>query len=116
MTVTRVGNDVAYASDRDDNPSATLRIVYGPKDSAFTAAAGSLEHFLTERYCLYNVDRRGRPYRLEIHHPPWSLQTASATLTCNTMAAVNGVELPQIPPLVHFARRQDAVAWAPNRL
>ena len=28
---------------------------------------------LVERYCLYHLDRRGEPYRLDIHHPPWPL-------------------------------------------
>jgi hypothetical protein len=31
----------------------------------------------------------------------------------NTMADAAGIRLPAIAPLLHFARRQDAVAWAP---
>jgi uncharacterized protein YqjF (DUF2071 family) len=77
---------------------------------------GSIEYFLTERYCLYHYDRRGRPYRLEIHHRPWSLQVARATITTNTMAAGSHLALIGDPALLHFARRQDVVAWAPNRL
>ena len=41
---------------------------------------GTLEHWLTERYCLYTVDRRGRILRAEIHHPPWPLQPPIAAL------------------------------------
>jgi uncharacterized protein len=69
-----------------------------------------------ERYCLYHRDRRGRPYRLEIHHRPWSLQQARATITNNTMAAASQLTVSGSPPLVHFARRQDVVAWPPTRL
>ena len=63
-----------------------------------------------ERYCLYHHDRRGRPYRLEIHHRPWSLQRARATITYNTMAPASQLTVSSSPPLVHFARRQDVVA------
>lgn len=81
-----------------------------------TAAPGSLEYFLTERYCLYHSDHRGRPYRLEIHHPPWRLQNAHAQLVTNRMAAVNGITLPAAEPLLHFSKRQDIVAWGPEPL
>ena len=33
---------------------------YGPTGGEFRAAPGSLESFLTDRYCLYAADRRGR--------------------------------------------------------
>jgi hypothetical protein len=55
-------------------------------------------------------------YRLAIHHPPWELQTAEASFRCNTMAEAAGLSLPSAAPLLHFARRQDMVAWAPERL
>ena len=77
---------------------------YGPTAAPSVAAAGSLEYFLTERYCLYNLDHLGRPYRLEIHHPPWLLQPAQAQFQRNTMAEVNGLSLPDALPLLHFAR------------
>jgi uncharacterized protein len=87
-----------------------------PAGAPFAAAAGSIEHFLTERYCLYHHDHRGRPYRLEIHHRPWSLQLAGATISINTMTAASRLTTNGSPPLLHFARRQDVVAWAPTRL
>jgi uncharacterized protein YqjF (DUF2071 family) len=78
--------------------------------------AGTLEYFLTERYCLYAVHRHGSPYRLEIHHPPWPLESAEAEIRVNTMATAAGIVLPAIPPLLHFAKRQDMVAWGPGAL
>jgi len=33
---------------------------------------GTLEHFLTERYCLYTVDRRGRVRRADIRRGRYS--------------------------------------------
>jgi uncharacterized protein YqjF (DUF2071 family) len=116
MTVAPLERGVEYTSRRADDSGGEFAARYGPTGSASVAGKGSLEYFLTERYCLYNLDRRGEPYRMEIHHPPWSLQPAEANFTRNTMAAVNGVTLPDRAPLLHFAKRQDIVAWTPTRL
>jgi uncharacterized protein YqjF (DUF2071 family) len=106
---------IHYASRRlpsSGNP-AELGGRYRPVGEAHEALDGTLEYFLTERYCLFTVDRTFRAHRLDIHHPPWQLQPAEAVLTVNTMADAAGVRLPDIAPLLHFARRQDAAAWMP---
>jgi uncharacterized protein YqjF (DUF2071 family) len=114
----RVGADgvVRYRSDREGPPSAAFSATYRPAGPRFTAAPGSLEQFLTERYCLYNLDARGVPYRLDIHHRPWLLQRAEADIARNTVTAAAGLALPPSPPLLHFAKRQDMVGWLPERL
>ena len=58
---------------------------------------GTLEHFLTERYCLYHVDRLGRPSRLDIHHAPWRLRPARAAIARNTMTDGLGLRLEGTP-------------------
>jgi uncharacterized protein YqjF (DUF2071 family) len=80
------------------------------------AARDSLDWWLTERYCLYAIDRRGRVYRAEIHHAPWPLQPADAFIARNTMADPLGLSLDG-RPLLHFARRLDVRVWplAPAR-
>jgi uncharacterized protein YqjF (DUF2071 family) len=88
---------------------------YRPSGEMFHAAPGSLEEFLAERYCLYTVDERGRLYRAEIHHPPWPLQPAEATIELNTMAP-GDLALPDEGPLLHFARVQDVVIWPLRRV
>ena len=115
MRVTAAAEDVEYVSERRVD-EARFQAVYGPRGSVFVPAEGTLEYFLTERYGLYNRDRGGAPYRLEIHHPPWRLQPAYCHFTRNTMADVNGIRLPTTAPLLHFARRQDMVGWLPVRL
>jgi uncharacterized protein YqjF (DUF2071 family) len=82
----------------------------------FRAYPGTLAHFLTERYCLYSAASKGRIYRGEIHHPPWLLQVAEARFMQNSMAEAAGFAMPAERPLLHFARRQDMVAWAPHRI
>jgi uncharacterized protein YqjF (DUF2071 family) len=118
MKVTSHANVVDYESSRHgrDNVRAEFNAMYKPAGPTFAATTGSLEYFLTERYCLYHVNRRGLPYRLEIHHPPWPLQSAEAVFARNSMAAAAGLALPHRPPLLHFVKHQDMVAWSPTRL
>jgi uncharacterized protein YqjF (DUF2071 family) len=117
MRVRRGGATIDYESwrERDSRP-AVLSVRYRPTGPEHQAIGGSLEYFLAERYCLYNLDRRGAAYRLEIHHPPWPLQRAEAEFVRNTMADAAGLSLPDAQPLLHFSRRQDIVAWMPVAL
>jgi uncharacterized protein YqjF (DUF2071 family) len=117
MSLERDGEAIGYRSRRTHRgaPPAELAASYRPVGEPAPAAAGSLDAWLTERYCLYSVGRRGRARRLEIHHAPWPLQPAEADLSRNTLAAAAGLELPAMPPLLHFARRLDVVFWPPRR-
>src|SRR5579859_1087054 len=36
--------------------------------------SGTLDYWLTERYCLYALDQHGRVYRAGVEHPRWQLQ------------------------------------------
>ncbi len=76
---------------------------------------GSLENWLTERYCLYTT-RSGRVYCAEIHHRQWPLQDAEAEIEINSMASAAGITLPQSPPFLHFARRLDVLIWSLREL
>lgn len=116
MTVENSGDRVIYRSIRRSDASACLEAWYEPTSDVFTASRDSLEHFLTERYCLYHHDHRGRPYRLDIHHRQWPLQTARADLQRNGMADAGGMHIEGAPTLLHFAKRLDVVAWLPMPL
>lgn len=111
------GEEVRYTSRRHprNRRPAALQARYRPTGPAYRAAPGSLEHWLTERYCLYAANRRGRVWRGEIDHAPWPLQPAEAEIAVNTMTAPLGLSL-EGPPLLHFARRLDVVAWGLDRL
>jgi len=116
MSLREQDGEIHYRSARRRDPSVEFRARYRPVGQAFHPREGSLAHFLTERYCLYNVDLRGRPYRLDIHHPRWTLQAAECAIAQNTMARASGVTVVGPPPLLHFSRRQDVVAWMPVQL
>jgi uncharacterized protein YqjF (DUF2071 family) len=96
-------------------PAAVFAGRYRPTGPVFHSVPGSLEDWLTARYCLYAADRAGRLFRGEINHPPWPLQPAEAEITTNSMASSQGIALDG-EPLLHFARRVDMVAWWPERV
>jgi uncharacterized protein YqjF (DUF2071 family) len=112
MTIARGEESIRYRSLRTSSTyrRAELDVEYAPAGAARPAAAGTLEHWLAERYCLYTLDERQRVMRAEIHHPPWLLQPATATFKANTMAP-EGIDLHAQEPLLHFAGRQDVVIW-----
>jgi hypothetical protein len=117
MQSTETDGWIHYESERTHlgAPHAVFQARYRAMGQAFEAPQGTLEHFLTERYCLYSATA-GRIYRGEIHHPPWQLQIAEARLTQNSMAEAARLVLPAGLPLLHFSPRQDMVAWAPYRI
>lgn len=102
--------------------AAAIRLKYRPitsspyRQSGQPAQPGSIEYFLTERYCLYTTDGQERLIRGEIHHAPWPLQVAEAEFAENTMADAAGIGLPDSKPLLHFAKRQDVVVWPPKTI
>jgi uncharacterized protein len=110
MSAERDGASIHYRSRRRANGERPARFeaVYEADGPIFQATRGTLEHFLTERYCLYTVDG-GRVFVAEIHHRPWPLQPATAEIRENTMPppgiATDG------EPLLHYAARQDVVIW-----
>lgn len=112
------GGWVHYHSRRTDGraPAAELSISYRPTGPAQVAEPGSLDAFLTERYCLYAVTRRGRVYRGEIHHRPWPLQPAEARIDTLDMTRSLGLALDGPPHHVRYADPLEVVAWRARRV
>jgi uncharacterized protein YqjF (DUF2071 family) len=118
MSIDTTANRVLYRSQRKDKRTnaGVLKAEYQPVGDIYSSQPGSLDHFLTERYCLYSVSKRGVIYRADIHHLPWPLQRAEATLEVNTVTNAFGITLPDVPPLLHYAERLPMLAWTPERL
>lgn len=53
------------------------------------------------------------PSLAHLHHRPWPLQRAEAVIRRNEMLKPHGVLLPDIKPLLHFAKRLEVIVWAP---
>jgi hypothetical protein len=98
-----------YRSSREASP-AELKAQYRPTQPVELRTPGTLDHWLTERYCLYTVSQ-GTVYRAEIHHQPWPLQDAEAEFRTNSMASAGGIQLPALPPLLHFSKKLEVLIW-----
>jgi uncharacterized protein len=113
MAVEPKGEAVQYESMRGHDKAAPAEFIgsYKPTGPIYHAVPGTLDHWLTERYCLYGALKPERIVYGEIHHPPWPLQPAEVELRANTMIQALGIELPDNKPICHFARYQEVVAW-----
>jgi uncharacterized protein YqjF (DUF2071 family) len=109
------GGWIHYSSERTHRGAkpGVLEAKYRAIGEVFEAQPGTLEHFLMERYSLYAQASDARILRGEIHHRPWQLQLAEAEVEQNSMTEAAGIALPSQNPLLHFAVRQDVVAWNP---
>ena len=118
MTLDRRDGAIHYHSRRvhPGSPAATFRGVCRPTGEVSYAAPGSLDDWLTSRYCLYTADGQGRVHRLEIDHPRWPLQPAELHAEVNTMTAPLGLALPDTPPHLRFSRRLEVHFWPRERV
>jgi uncharacterized protein YqjF (DUF2071 family) len=101
---------IVHYSSRRRGASAEFRGHFGPISNVRLTEKGSIEHWLTERYCLFTA-YQGHICRGDIHHLPWPLQPAEAELETNTVAAAAGISLPHAAPLLHFVRKLDVLIW-----
>lgn len=83
----------------------------GPTHKLAQTRPGTIEYFLTERYCLFTRDALGRLLRANIHHIPWPLEEAEAEISQNDLAAHVGLQLPETAPLLHYSRRLAVYVW-----
>jgi uncharacterized protein len=113
MSSTEIGAGVHYRSSRLHG-AAEFRGHYRPTTEMRFREKGSIEHWLTERYCLYAI-HYDRVYRAEIHHQPWPLQDAEAEFETNTVTAAAEIALPTTAPLLHFARELEVLIWPLRR-
>jgi uncharacterized protein YqjF (DUF2071 family) len=112
------GDQVDYRSIRTHKgaPPADFVARYGPSGRPFESGPGSIESFLTERYCLYSADGRNNVRRGEIHHQMWPLQPAEVEVRTLAMTQQIGLKPPETKPILHFSKRLDVLAWLPRKI
>jgi len=117
MALEASGQETVYFSRRTDGRGRSERFEasYRCAGERFRAQPGTLDYFLTERYCLYAQRRDGAILRGEIHHAPWELQRATAKISVNTMTKDVGVSLAG-ERLLHFSKLQQVIVWPPQEV
>jgi uncharacterized protein len=115
ISLRHAGGWTQFDSRRTDlrAPMVSVHARYRAAGAPSQAAAGSIEHWLTERYCAYTLGPGGLVLRVEIHHPPWTLVPADASVSIEGLGPWLGLDLARQPDLVHLATRQHVLFWPP---
>ncbi len=113
FNIRSAGGTVEYSAVRTHSgaPNASFEARYGPIGPVYRATRGSLDSWLTDRYCLYASDNQGLVYRGEIDHECWPLQPAEAEVQINSLGDWLGIEMKGPPQTLHFAKSLDVRAW-----
>ena len=109
----KMGQAIEYSATRTHRgaPQAAFAAKYYPIGPIYQSAPGTLDSWLTDRYCLYSADARGIVYRGEIDHGPWPLQAAVADIQLNTLGNWLGIGMEYSPDTLHFSKSLDVTAW-----
>ncbi|HZG53044.1 MAG TPA: DUF2071 domain-containing protein [Pyrinomonadaceae bacterium] len=78
------------------------------------AEPGTLEFFLTERYCLYSASGESI-YRARINHRPWPLRQAALLSYASDIAESDYLPKLKSKPLVHYAEALAVDVWPPEK-
>jgi uncharacterized protein YqjF (DUF2071 family) len=111
MNLERDGDVMSYSVDRVGNPAARLRCAWRVGPRIPRSRPGELAHFLTERYCLYAIDRAGRPLRARIWHEPWPLRQAALLELDDGLVGSAGIEVTGEPVSLLAADEMRVEAW-----
>lgn len=104
---------VETSRTRPGGAPAVFHARFEPTGPAVTAAPGSLEAFLHERFLLVVGRPGGGLVFAEQHRPPWRLAPARADVSLATVAPPGLGE--GAPALAHIAEPLDQLVWAPER-
>lgn len=106
--------EIRYTSDRRSPPPlpAVCNVTCRPVSPPSPAVAGTLEHFLAERYVLYAEAGDGALRRGRVHHAAYPLQTAEVSAWEESLLTAAGIERPPGEPFAHYASGVDVEIFA----
>ena len=98
-------------------PAASFRATWKIGALLPPAQPGSLEFFLTERYCLYASNQaQTKLYRGRVAHAPWPLRAAQLLHYESTLLESHGLPTPAGKPVVHAGGPVSVELWAMQRV
>lgn len=112
-SIRKIGQTFHYESIRKgkSTTSITSKGTYTPVSDVFFSRKETLEHWLTERYCLYSTDQKANLYCGEIHHRPWPLQQTEIEITSHTLFHPYHIDVKDVQPVYHFSKGIDTLFW-----
>ena len=109
----RKADTTHYSLRRVTDPDITMECRWERGEALPRSQAGSIEHFLTERYCLYASNAKGRVFRGRIWHEPWSLSRARLLELEDDLVPAAGIDRSHLvdEPICHHVETLDVEAW-----
>jgi uncharacterized protein YqjF (DUF2071 family) len=113
MQVTLASKEVSFASKQTHTGIAhsTFSATYAPMGPVFTPQAGTLEDWLTSRWCFFCPASNGHFVRGDIHHEPWPLQPAEVSILHNTLLMDHGLPPALGKATAYFSKQVNVLAW-----
>jgi len=99
----RQGDRTEVVARRRADADARLTVTFEPTGELRTAAPDTLASFLVERERYFTTGPLGTRLVGSVGHPSWSIQTATATITENTLLSAAGIDRVEGDPLVHYS-------------
>jgi uncharacterized protein len=117
MRVNELPDRIEYSTARfpDSTGRAFFRGSYGFGRGLQTSQPGSIEHFLTERYCLYACSPRGTLLRSRVWHEPWPLKQGLVFDFESDLLEAAGIPSVSGDPLLHYADFLSVWSGLPQR-
>lgn len=112
MSLKQQNRTITYDSTRThaSAPPARFAATWNFGNPLPASRPGSLDFFLTERYCLYAA-HRAKIYRCRIFHQPWPLHKADLLSYDSTMVESHGLPAPPGAPVLHYAESLKVDIW-----
>jgi len=98
MRSVKVGTRIQYTSRRKSPGALDAAFDYEMPTATQTAATGSLDWFLVERYLLFSSNPAGGIFCGRVHHEPYQFAQAICTRWSTEPLRLNGFPIPSEPP------------------
>jgi uncharacterized protein YqjF (DUF2071 family) len=114
-------NPVIDVHSRRTDPRGTMpanaHIRYQPVEGPVTTAApGTLEHFLIERYVLYAVDEQRQLHRARVHHQAYPIQRVDVHHVDETLIWAAGIKRAENVTHRHYAKEVNVKVYGLERV
>jgi uncharacterized protein YqjF (DUF2071 family) len=107
------GVQIDYAIRRRGGRRPTCQVRYRVGGLIGPAAAGTLDHFLVERYVLH-VQRGSSLWTVRVKHRPYPLHEVEVDSIDDRLVCADGIQAVGEPALVHFASGVDVAIYPPR--
>lgn len=72
---------------------------------------GTLEEWLLERYCFYTTNTKGKVFRCDIIHEPWSIHNVELENMKNDLLSTFHIQSESTQPLVQYSKDANVRLW-----